>query len=59
MEWRADAGSRLDLAIDSTGFRLSKTSGAGHEGFGLPPEVWTDIVSPAQLGLALGGSTWP
>ncbi|WGF91130.1 transposase [Marinivivus vitaminiproducens] len=29
----ADAGSGLDLAIDSTGLRLAKPSGAGHEGW--------------------------
>jgi hypothetical protein len=29
----ADAGRGLDLAIDSTGLRLAKPSGAGHEGW--------------------------
>ncbi len=30
---RADAGAGLDLATDSTGLRLAKPSGAGHEGW--------------------------
>ncbi len=33
LERRADAGAGLDLAIDSTGLRLAKPSGAGHEGW--------------------------
>ncbi|MBI0436017.1 hypothetical protein D9598_19570 [Roseomonas sp. KE0001] len=33
IERRADAGGGLDLAIDSTGLRLAKPSGAGHEGW--------------------------
>jgi IS5 family transposase len=33
LDRRVSAGGRLDLAIDSTGLRLAKPSGAGHEGW--------------------------
>ncbi|MFC0387229.1 IS5 family transposase [Muricoccus vinaceus] len=33
LDGRSDAGRGLDLAIDSTGLRLAKPSGAGHEGW--------------------------
>jgi hypothetical protein len=33
IERRAGAGGGLDLAIDSTGLRLAKPVGAGHEGW--------------------------
>jgi hypothetical protein len=36
IERRADAGGGLDLAIDSTGLRLAKPSGAGHDGWRKP-----------------------
>jgi hypothetical protein len=36
LERGADAGRGLDLAIDSTGLRLAKPSGAGHEGWRKP-----------------------
>ena len=33
LDRRADAGRALNLAIDSTGLRLAKLAGAGHEGW--------------------------